>query len=98
VREAENGRIGLAQLQQKIPSCILLDLMMPEVDGFQVITALRQNKLWQDVPVIVITAKELTDSEKTLLHHSVEKVLAKGAYSREALLQEITQLVTALTE
>jgi CheY-like chemotaxis protein len=95
VSEAENGRVALAQLPQTKPDLVLLDLMMPEMDGFQFIEAIRQRDEWRTLPVIVVTAKELTLEDRLRLNGYVEKILQKGAYSREALLAEVHQLVLA---
>lgn len=93
VLEAENGRAALAQVAQSGPDLILLDLMMPEMDGFQFITELRNNANWQSIPVIVITAKELTTEDRKQLNGHVEKILQKAAYNKEELLNEVTKLV-----
>ncbi|HEX6385398.1 MAG TPA: response regulator [Anaerolineae bacterium] len=97
--EAENGRPALESMTISRPDLILLDLMMPEMDGFQFITELRQNPAWQSIPVVVITAKELTASERLQLNGYVERVLQKGlnagAYDRDYLLRQIAELVKA---
>ena len=64
VREAENGRIGLEMVHQRPPDLILLDLMMPEMDGFAVLDTLKTDKELSKIPVIVVTAKELTNHRK----------------------------------
>jgi signal transduction histidine kinase/CheY-like chemotaxis protein len=95
VIEAENGRIGLERMAERQPDLILLDLMMPEMDGFQFLDEVRQQDAWRSIPVIVITAKELTPEDRQRLNGSVEKILQKGAYSREELIGEVRNLVTA---
>ncbi|MGH7797225.1 MAG: response regulator [Candidatus Binatia bacterium] len=95
VIEAENGRIGLERMAERQPDLILLDLMMPEMDGFQFLDKVRQQDAWKSIPVIVITAKELTPEDRQRLNGSVEKILHKGAYSREELIGEVRNLVTA---
>ena len=94
VSEAENGRIGLQQLQNQIPEVILLDLMMPEMDGFEFVRQLRAQEKWHQIPVIVVTAKEITAEDEAQLTGNVERTLQKGAYSRDQLLHEVRQLVT----
>jgi signal transduction histidine kinase/CheY-like chemotaxis protein len=89
VAEAAHGRAGLAEVARRRPGLILLDLMMPELDGFGFLEELRRVPAWRDIPVIVLTAKELTDEDRRRLQGSVEKILAKGAYDRQSLLQEI---------
>ncbi|MCB0194557.1 MAG: response regulator, partial [Anaerolineae bacterium] len=93
VHEAENGRVGIEQMQHNRPELILLDLMMPEVDGFQFITEMRSNSDWQSIPIVVITALDLTLEERIQLNGRVEQILQKGAYSQEALLQQVSSLV-----
>jgi CheY-like chemotaxis protein len=61
VDEATNGREALARLQKGKPDVILLDLMMPEMDGFQVVAALQKEAGWRDIPVIVITSLDLDE-------------------------------------
>ena len=93
--EAENGRVALERMTERQPELILLDLMMPEMDGFQFLDEIRQRKDWHAIPVIVITAKELSAEDRQRLNGSVEKILQKGAYSREELIREVRDLVTA---
>ena len=97
VAEAENGRVALEQVARHKPSLILLDLMMPGMDGFAFLAELRKNEAWQSVPVVVLTSKDLSAEERRLLNRYVEKILQKGAYSREALLREVRKLVTLYT-
>jgi ammonium transporter len=95
VLEAENGRYALQLLETSIqPSLILLDLMMPEMDGFQFVEALRQQPEWQDIPIVVVTAKELTDEDRTRLRGGIQRILQKGAFEREQLLTEVSRLAT----
>jgi signal transduction histidine kinase/CheY-like chemotaxis protein len=95
VTTAENGRVALQRVAEQRPALILLDLMMPEMDGFQVVGALREREAWRSIPIVVVTAKDLTTEDHLRLNGYVEKILQKGAYSREALLAEIRNLVTA---
>jgi CheY-like chemotaxis protein len=95
VIEADNGRVALERMTERQPDLILLDLMMPEMDGFQFLHEVRKHEEWRPIPVIVITAKELTTEDHQKLNGSVEKVLQKGAYSREDLIGEVRDLVTA---
>ena len=97
VVEAENGRIALEKVSQNRPELILLDLMMPEMDGFQFIVELRRADRpdWCSIPVVVITAMDLTLEERLRLNGYVEQILRKGSYSREELLREVRDLVIA---
>ncbi len=95
VMEAANGRIALECLESAIPDLVLLDLMMPEMDGFEFAHRLRERSEWFAIPVIVLTAKDLTDADRLRLNGYVEKVVQKGAWDRDALLREIGTLVAA---
>jgi signal transduction histidine kinase/DNA-binding response OmpR family regulator len=95
VIEAENGRAALERVAEAPPALILLDLMMPEMDGFQFVAELRKNEAWRAIPVVVVTAKDLTAEDRLRLNGYVEKILQKEAYSRDALLAEVRHLVAA---
>jgi len=95
VIEAENGRIGLERITERAPSLILLDLMMPEMDGFEFVARLRKHEVWREIPVIVVSAKHLSAEEWLQLSGAVEKILQKGAYSVDSLLCEIREKVAA---
>ncbi|MBL8165599.1 MAG: response regulator, partial [Anaerolineae bacterium] len=95
VDEATNGRVALQAMTNTQPDLVLLDLTMPEMNGFQFIREMRRNPGWQSIPVVVITAKTLTPIERQQLNGYVERVLQKGAYSREVLLREVRDLVVA---
>jgi PAS domain S-box-containing protein len=93
VREARDGREGLAAMQEREPDLIILDLMMPEMDGFEFAIEARRNAAWRDIPIVVITAKDITEEDRARLNGKVKTVLHKGAYSREDLLQEVKRAV-----
>jgi GAF domain-containing protein/CheY-like chemotaxis protein len=95
VAEAENGRVALERVRQSVPGVILLDLMMPEMDGFEFLAELRREEAWRAIPVMVVTAKDLSAEDHERLNGSVERILQKGAYTREALLPEVRRLVAA---
>jgi GAF domain-containing protein/CheY-like chemotaxis protein len=95
VVEAENGRAALDRLQDAMPGVILLDLMMPEMDGFDFVAAVRENAAWRALPIVVITAKDLTPDDHERLNGYVARVLQKGALSRDTLLGEVRDLVAA---
>jgi CheY-like chemotaxis protein len=83
VAEAVDGRQALAWLGgHPPPAMILLDLIMPEMDGFEVLDALGAHAQWREIPVIVITAKQLTTAERERLLRQAQKVIAKGTASR----------------
>jgi PAS domain S-box-containing protein len=93
VLEAANGREALARLANVAPDVMLLDLIMPEMDGFELIEELRRNEVWRRLPVVVVTAAELSDEDHERLNGSVLKVLHKTGTSREALLAELHELL-----
>jgi CheY-like chemotaxis protein len=93
VLEAGNGFEGLARIGERKPSLILLDLMMPEMDGFEFSVFLKRNPDWRDIPIVVLTAKDLTAADRGRLNGHVEKILAKGAYTQDELFAELTRVV-----
>jgi len=95
VIEAENGRVALERLRETAPGVILLDLMMPEMDGFDVVTAVRADEAWRTIPIIVVTAKDLSPADHQRLNGYVETILQKRAYTRDALLGEVRDMVAA---
>jgi len=82
------------------PSLILLDLMMPDMDGFEFLAELRQHEEWKSIPVIVVTSKDLNAEDRqflngsALLSHCVKQVLQKGSFSRDELLREVRELMS----
>jgi signal transduction histidine kinase/CheY-like chemotaxis protein/streptogramin lyase len=94
IREAANGRLGIEQLAQGVPGLILLDLMMPEMDGFGFMQELRKRPDCAQVPVIVITAKDLTEEDRRRLSGDVARILGKDSTSREQLVVEVRQFLT----
>ena len=95
VSEACNGQEALDSMADLQPRLILLDLMMPVMDGFGFLTAMRARSEWRHIPVIVITAKDLTANDRDRLTGRVESVLEKNAYSREQLLERVSEAVAA---
>ena len=95
VREAANGRDALTQLARETPSLILLDLMMPEMDGFELLDQLHANEKWRRLPVLVVTAKELTPEERARLNGHVDRVLQKGSYQKKELVEQVARMVAA---
>ena len=98
VVEAEHGRAALDLLAggaSAAPGLIVLDLLMPEMDGFAFAAALRRDDRWRDVPIVVLTARDLTDDDRRRLHGDVQRVLQKGADDAERLLGEVRRLVAA---
>jgi adenylate cyclase len=93
VQEAANGREALALLRDARPDVILLDLMMPEMDGFAVVAALQKDPRWRDIPVIVITAHDLDAKDRERLNCGVQSVLVKEMFRPADLVERIRRLV-----
>ena len=71
---------------------------MPEMDGFEFAERLRENKEWLDIPVVVITAKDLTKEDHARLKGNVEAIMQKGSYSKGELLSEVSERIKKITE
>jgi CheY-like chemotaxis protein len=95
VAEAENGRMALARLADGPADLVLLDLMMPEMDGFEFLDELRRTEAGRWTPVVVVTAADLSDNDRQRLNGSVLRVLQKGSHSRDELLSELHDLLAA---
>ena len=95
VKEAANGHEALACLEKEKPDLILLDLMMPEMDGFQLVAALQNEARWRDIPVIVVTSMDLTAADRARLNSGIETVLVKDAFQPTQLVDRIRGLVRA---
>ena len=91
VWEAGNGRQALAQLAEETPDVILLDLMMPEMDGFEFIEALQQDETRREIPVVLLTAKDLSAADHRRLNGYVTSIIEKGRYGSEELLGTIVR-------
>jgi two-component system, NtrC family, sensor kinase len=89
VTEAENGRVAVDLLASGQPDVIILDLMMPTMDGFEFIHELRGRPDWQDLPVVVITAKDLTQEDRERLNGGVERVIQKS--DRNEMLRQLSR-------
>jgi CheY-like chemotaxis protein/nitrogen-specific signal transduction histidine kinase len=95
VREAANGSEALDSLQHGKPNLILLDLMMPEMDGFQVVATLQKEPEWRDIPVVVITALDLDAKDRERLNSGVQSVLVKETFRPADLVERIRRLADA---
>ena len=93
VGTARNGREALERLGAEPPDLILLDLLMPEMDGFEFLTRLRQRADFTAIPVIIVTAADLTEEQRRLLQGGVEHILQKAAYGQDELLVEIRRII-----
>ena len=91
---AENGKVALEKITKKMPDLILLDIEMPEMDGFSVLEQLRERESTRDIPVILLTAHILSDADLDRCHRGVATILGKGLFTAEEMLHHVE---TALT-
>jgi len=91
--EATNGREALELVNREHPDLLILDLMMPEMDGFAVLDAMKNNPETVHIPVIVSTAKELTQDEKNLLKGQIQALMQKGDFMSDEFLDEVKSLI-----
>ncbi|MGQ0600116.1 MAG: response regulator, partial [Anaerolineales bacterium] len=85
---------GLALIRTHRPDLVILDLMMPEVDGFGVLDALRADETTRDIPVIVVTAKTLTPDERARLQAQANSLLQKGSFMDDELLEDVLKALS----
>lgn len=93
VLEAENGYLGLMRVAERIPSVILLDLLMPNMSGQEFLNELELNENWQRIPVIALTAMELDENETRILDNRVSLIIQKGAYSIDQVLNAVRDIL-----
>jgi signal transduction histidine kinase/DNA-binding response OmpR family regulator len=93
VMVADNGRVALERLAEGQPGLILLDLMMPEMDGFQFVDHVRQHEAWRAIPIVVVTAKDLTAEDRLRLNGYVTEIIRKDTRDQEELLAEVSKMV-----
>ncbi|WP_052487543.1 response regulator [Gordoniibacillus kamchatkensis] len=98
VAQAGNGLSALDYIRKRTPDLILLDLMMPEMDGFQLVTELQKQEVWRSIPVVVVTAKSITPDERQKLNGYVQDVIQKGAFDHKNLMAEIHRLIAVSVE
>jgi signal transduction histidine kinase/CheY-like chemotaxis protein len=93
VSEAENGIQALESMKRERPRLICLDLMMPEMDGFEFAAEVRRHVEWRSIPIVVVTSADLTNEDRRRLNGNVEKILRKDGDSRDTLLEQVRDLL-----
>jgi len=93
VLQAENGQIALEHLAKKKPALILLDLVLPMIDGFEFLARWLDNEKWYPVPVVVLTSKGLMSEEQAYLNKHVEAIFYKDTYNKDELISYLHQLI-----
>lgn len=89
IDEAENGKVAIERMGMQIPELILLDLLMPVMDGFNFLKEIKKVDAWLKIPIIVITSKDLTVDDYSFLTDNVDKVIQKGKYNRQEIIDQI---------
>jgi PAS domain S-box-containing protein len=97
VEEAENGKVALERMEEFKPDLILLDLMMPVMDGFEFAEEVRLHPEYRSIPIIVVTAKSLDEGDRKRLSGSVQRILQKGEIGRADLLNQIEDIIQKMT-
>jgi len=95
VSEAENGRVALETIARQRPDAIVLDLMMPEMDGFEFLEELRKDARCRAIPVLVVTGRDISDADRRRLNGEVERVIQKGGRAGPDLLREVASALAA---
>lgn len=89
---AFSGEEGLTMARESVPDAIILDLMMPGMSGFEVADSLKDDPLTAGIPILVLTSKEITMSDRAMLHSKVSSFVQKGRSSRDQLVREIRRV------
>ena len=97
ILEAAGGQEAIALVRTERPHIIILDLMMPDLDGFAVLESIKADKTTRSIPVIVVTAKTLTAEERDMLNRRVQSLLQKGIFEQEELLADVAAALERLT-
>ncbi len=87
--KSSGGKEGLALVDREQPDLIILDLLMPEVNGFEVIKALKLNEHTKNIPIIIITAKDPAQGERDSLNQNIQRIMLKGHFTKDELLSDI---------
>jgi CheY-like chemotaxis protein len=94
VHRAYSGRDAIDTARQELPDLIVLDLMMPEMDGFDVVKALHEHPDTARIPILIVTAKQITAQDRAVLNGHVTTILEKGAFDRERFAAEVRRAMS----
>ncbi|MDP9266924.1 MAG: response regulator [Acidobacteriota bacterium] len=95
--QVSNGAQGLRKLREERPDAVLLDLMMPEMDGFEVLRTMKQDESLRSIPVFILTGKDLTEEEERFLSREAQALLTKGGPWKEELLAKLRAVLVRAT-
>jgi CheY-like chemotaxis protein len=98
IQEVHHGTLGIEAVHQNPPDVIILDLMMPEVDGFAVLGALKADPRTRHIPIVVVTAKTLTEQDHQRLNGHIEALLSKGLFSEQELMEHVAMALSKSLE
>jgi CheY-like chemotaxis protein len=97
VFEASGGQEGIELVSQVDPHIIVLDLLMPDVDGFAVLEQVKSNPDTRSIPIVVVTAKDLTDEDHKQLNSRIATLIQKGVLNKEELLEDVARALLKLS-
>jgi CheY-like chemotaxis protein len=95
VLRAYGGREAIAMAQRELPDLIVLDLLMPEVNGFEVVDALNENPATARIPIVVVTASEITDADRTRLNGCVTAIVGKAGFDGKRFMGEVRRAMAS---
>jgi CheY-like chemotaxis protein len=94
VHNAYSGEEGIRSALEETPDCIILDLTMPNMSGFEVAESLKDNPITCNIPIVVLTSREVTSEDRALLHNNIAGLVQKGKSAREQLVREIRRVTS----
>jgi CheY-like chemotaxis protein len=97
VIEASGGFEGVKAIKDQKPDLVVLDLMMPEMDGFAVLESLKRDSEMRGIPIIIVTAKDLTEIERAQLNGRVAALYQKGLFEEDEFIQDLSHALHRLS-
>jgi CheY-like chemotaxis protein len=92
---ADGGKAGVEMALKKKPDLIILDLMMPDVDGFEVVSKLKEDPAASKIPILIYTAKNITSEDRERLQGNIQTIIQKGDFGKDRFLEMINNLQTS---